>query len=137
MNGVKPSEYIYSVINSKEIYRSIKDNSWFEGYKEMLDALYEATNRGFAYRTVDEMTKYISKNMTLFAESDNEWKKYMDEQIFQKVLPKLHGNRSEMEPILNKIMECIYDNAEYPLTSEKISIMKQNSMKGYISFIGD
>lgn len=137
MNGVKPSEYICSVINSKEIYRSIKDNSWFEEYKEMLDALYEATNKGFAYRTVDEMTKYILKNMTLFSESENEWRKYMDEQIFQKVLPKLHGNRSEMESILNKIMECIHDNAEYPLTSEKISVMKQNSMKGYISFIGD
>ena len=137
MNGVKPSKYIDSVINSKEIYSSIKDNSWFEEYKEMLDALYDATNRGFAYRTVDEMTKYISKNMTLFAESESDWKKYMDEQIFQKVLPKLHGNRSEMEPILNKIMDCIYDSAEYPLTSEKINIMKQNSMKGYISFIGD
>jgi len=137
MNGVKPSKYIDSVINSKEIYSSIKDNPWFEEYKEMLDALYDATNKGFAYRTVDEMTKYISKNMALFAESEADWKKYMDEQIFQKVLPKLHGNRSEMEPILNKIMDCIYDSAEYPLSSEKINTMKQNSMKGYISFIGD
>ena len=34
-------------------------------------------------------------------------------------------------------MECIYDSAEYPLTVEKISGIKQYSMKGYISFIGD
>lgn len=136
MNGVQPSQYIDVVINSNEkIYKCIKEKYWFNDYKQMLDELYFAMNKNFSYRVIDEITKYISNNMTLFSNQENSWKKYLDEQIYQKILPKLHGNRAEIEPILNNIEKIISE--EFILTKTKIANMKIGALKGYISFIGD
>ena len=137
MNGIQPSKYIEVVANSNgKIYKDINEKKWFEHYKVMIDELYLAMNRNFSYRVIDEITKYIANNMMLFDNNKEDiWKKYLDEQIYQKILPKLHGNRAEIEPILNNIEKII--NEDFVLTKSKINDMKTGALKGYISFIGD
>ena len=137
MNGIQPSKYIEVVSNSNgKIYKDINEKKWFEHYKVMIDELYLAMNRNFSYRVIDEITKYIANNMMLFDNNKEDiWKKYLDEQIYQKILPKLHGNRAEIEPILNNIEKII--NEDFVLTKSKINDMKTGALKGYISFIGD
>ena len=135
MNGVSPKEYIKGVIQSDEkIYKSIKNEMWFEKYVEVLDNLYQVLNGEFAYRVIDEMTKYISLNCKMYG--DKKFETYFDEQVCQKIMPKLHGSKAQLKPKLDKLEELL-KGEEYPLSTKKLEKMQEDIKKGYTAFIGD
>lgn len=135
MNGVSPREYINGIIDSHEkIYNSIQNESWFDNYIERLEKLYQALGGEFAYRVIDEMTKYISLNCKMYG--DDDFDRYLDEQICQKIMPKLHGSKAQLKPKLDRLEE-MFGNDDFPLVSSKLSKMQEDVKKGYTSFIGD
>ncbi len=135
MNGVSPRNYVASVVDSDaKIYKSIVDEEWFGLYLDILDDVYEDLDGEFAYRVIDEMTEYISLNVKLYGSEDV--MKYIDEQICQKILPKLHGSKAQLKPKLDKL-EKTFGEKDCLLINNKLSEMQEDIKKGYTSFIGD
>jgi len=65
--------------------------------------LLQDHNMEFGYRIAHESTRFIYYYYLLggFEENDTEWfKSAMDAVIVQKILPKLHGSRSQLEGLL-------------------------------------
>jgi len=99
-------------------------------------------NAEFGYRTATEIGRFISLAETL---SSNE---RVDSAIVQKLLPKLHGSRKKIVPVLKALWEICgnkidleiaktedANGAEYPLSSDKILRMYQSAIdNGFTSF---
>ena len=134
MNGMKPSLYIQSQIDKgEELY--INFHTEFvdmDNYKTILDNIYEVLNGNFAFRIVNEITEYIliSKQHN----NDLTLDKLLDEQIYQKILPKVHGSKMDLPKKLTALKDVINDR--YVNTNEKIQKMLDHvSIHGYASFI--
>ncbi|MGL5711465.1 MAG: McrB family protein [Paraclostridium sp.] len=136
MNGKMPKEYINSVKESEEkVYKDIKDEIWFNEYVDMLDSVYEAVNYDFGFRVIDEVSQYIKINTELFG-LDN-FEEYFDEQVCQKILPKLHGAKASLKPKLDALQLIFGEKEAYRLTNNKLEQMQNSVKKGYASFIGE
>lgn len=109
--------------------------------KDKFTAIYEvAEKRGFefAYRTVREIRQYISAAYEL-SDQDYQFNIYqaIDEQLLQKVLPKIHGNRKEIGELLDEMEAiCKHDENVLELSAKKIEQMKGRLANvQYASFI--
>lgn len=135
MNGISPRAYIESVKESDDkIYKSIKDKDWYDNYVSLLESVYTDLNGEFAYRVIDEITAYIALNVKLYG--SDKYLTFVDEQVSQKILPKLHGSKAQLKPKLDKLQATFADKA-CPLVNDKLSKMQEDVKKGYTSFIGD
>lgn len=107
--------------------------------KELFDKIYGITEKSefeFAYRTVKEIRQYISAAYEIAGEKQEfNLMQAVDEQILQKVLPKLHGNKKEIGELLAEFEE-ICDEHNMILSGKKIKQMKGKLAKTqYASFI--
>lgn len=110
-------------------------NSAMEAVQQIFGEIYEVVEQKgfeFAYRTVREIRQYISVAYEI-ADTDSEFELYraIDEQLLQKVLPKIHGNRKEIGELLDKL-ENICAQTERPL---ELSAQKIKQMKGKLATI--
>lgn len=106
---------------------------------ELFDKIYDITERcefEFAYRTVKEIRQYISaayeitKDPIEFRIIDS-----IDEQLLQKILPKVHGNKKEIGEMLDELEKICNEN-KMILSEMKIKQMKGKLAKiQYASFI--
>lgn len=64
----------------------------------------------FAYRTIEEIVRYIRVSQ-YFTEEKDQWSPIdaLDEQILQKILPKLHGSRRKIERLLLTLASYCYN----------------------------
>lgn len=107
--------------------------------KEVLGTVYDELQKcgfEFAYRTVKEIKQYISAAARLQEEfGEEQLVQAIDEQVLQKVLPKIHGNRKEIGGLLASLENICGSN------KLENSLMKIKQMKGrleaaqYASFI--
>ena len=135
MNGVSPRTYINGVWDSEEkIYKLIKNEEWFEEYINILENLYEALDGEFAYRVIDEMSRYVALNCKMYGA--DKFETYLDEQVCQKIMPKLHGAKAQLKPKLDKLAG-LFTEKNCPLVNSKLKKMQEEIKKGYASFIGD
>lgn len=101
-------------------------------------------NAEFGYRTVNEISRYLH-----FAEGDLENNAAIDTAILQKLLPKLHGSRKKLVPVLTSMWKlCLNDGVtkeidaefsatdfKYPESAEKIQRMYHAVVdNGFTSF---
>lgn len=110
-------------------------NSAMEAVQQIFGDIYEVIEQKgfeFAYRTVREIRQYISAAYEI-SDTDAEFELYraIDEQLLQKVLPKIHGNRKEIGELLDKL-ENICVQTEMPL---ELSAQKIKQMKGKLAAI--
>jgi hypothetical protein len=100
-------------------------------YQELMVEVWEAVRdvAPFAFRVVDEIRGYVSASE---AERDG-WEEPLDEQILQKVLPKVRGTDLRTGPALEKLIELAGDTL--PLTRAKATTMhgsfQQYGFAGY------
>ena len=115
------------------------DKDDVEEVKRVFSEIYEICKEQgyeFAYRTVAEVKKYI----TAAAELSDDWYEdeltsAIDEQVLQKVLPKIHGSRKEIGEMLGELDKFCNDNS-LRLSKEKIEQMiKRLDAVQYASFI--
>ena len=109
--------------------------------RDIFTSIYEIADKNgyeFAYRTVREIRQYLIAAYKLSVGwSDFEMYRAIDEQLLQKVLPKIHGNRKEIGNMLEEL-EAVCNQAGKEL---KLSARKIKQMKGklaavqYASFI--
>lgn len=102
--------------------------------------IYEITEKNgyeFAYRTVREIRQYLSAACELSSQWDDEMYCAIDEQLVQKVLPKIHGNRKEIGAMLDELEKiCKKNGKELELSGRKIEQMKGKlAALQYASFI--
>ena len=110
--------------------------SFFKELKEV--------NAEFGYRTVNEISRYLH-----FADGDLEDDSAIDTAILQKLLPKLHGSRKKLVPVLTSMWQlCLKDGVtkeidaefsaadfKYPESAEKIQRMYHAVVdNGFTSF---
>lgn len=90
----------------------------------------------FSYRTVREIRQYISAAYELCTnENDFNLNSIIDEAIIQKILPKIHGSRREIESLLDEL-DQFCSNQKLELSLKKIEKMKGKLAKvQYASFI--
>jgi len=108
---------------------------------------------GFGYRTVNEILAFMVVAWKYEYKPNiwNNWRRYFDSQILQKILPKLHGSQIVLEETLNNLLICclnldnlddipklseIDNNYPYPESAKKLIQMKNILDKQtYVSFI--
>lgn len=114
-----------------------------EQVREFLDSIYEELQEGgfeFAYRTVKEIRQYYAAAYELQKGNFN-LTRTTDEQIVQKILPKIYGDRKQIGELLDILEEkCkngIGDSSEeMTLSLKKIEQMKKRLDKyQYASFM--
>lgn len=136
MNGMPPSEYVEAVRDrAGKPYADLAVYDWFGEYLELLDRVYAAAGNSFAYRVMDEISKYILLNISVCGEGPDLYHAYLDEQINQKVLTRLHGSKSQIKSRLENLA-AVLGGEEYPLSSAKLEQMLAQVQQGYTSYIG-
>lgn len=77
----------------------------------------EASGSEFGYRVAHEAARFIQSYKTLggFSDSDTAWlNDAFDLVVVQKFLPKLHGSRAKLGPLLKKLWSLCADAAVMP-----------------------
>ena len=88
----------------------------------------------FAYRTLDEVMRFMYVSWIYEGKTEfSNWKRYMDSQIHQKILPKIHGNSSILEKL--KALRDFCGENGYPKSKEKLVRMTSVlESQRYVSF---
>ena len=97
-------------------------------------------NAEFGYRSASEIGRFIALSKSLAGMTDDE---AIDAAIVQKLLPKLHGSRKKLEPVLKALWsmcgtgneldmnlnaESIPESTKYKLTADKILRMYKGAV---------
>lgn len=110
-----------------------------EKASDILRDIYEALEKcgfEFAYRTMKEVRQYISAAAEIDDNYDGDkLLRSVDEQILQKIMPKIHGNRKEIGGLLDELQEICTNNSLH-LSRKKIEQMRGKLVTTqYASFI--
>ncbi|MDU6482038.1 MAG: hypothetical protein E6538_08565 [Paeniclostridium sordellii] len=80
----------------------------------------------FGYRTIIEILEYIAYGVKLDETSDS-YESILDEAVLQKILPKIHGNKREIEDCLNSLSSfCLGKEASYTHGGEEVKVNSTN-----------
>lgn len=89
----------------------------------------------FAFRTVKEIRNYIAAAYELLEKTEFNLNQIIYEQLLQKILPKIHGNKKEIGQMLEELTG-LCDKYSLVLSKKKIEQMKGKLAKvQYASFI--
>ncbi len=107
--------------------------------RDLFGQIYKITEKygyEFAYRTVKEIRQYIAAAYELADDKKSfDLVAAEDEQLLQKILPKIHGNKKEIGPLLENLEEFCTEK-RLTLSKEKITQMKGKlASVQYASFI--
>lgn len=135
MNGSLPSEYIAVLIARNDVkIQNLITKDWNLAFITHLDSIYQALDGKFGYRTIDEISNYIIINVEF---TGKDYLEFLDEQVYQKLLPKLHGTRGEILEKLEKL-QSILDTPAYVFISSNakvIAMINQVRKTGFTSFV--
>lgn len=107
--------------------------------KAIFGQIYEIVEKQgfeFAYRTVREIRQYIAASYEI-ADEDFSLIRAIDEQLLQKVLPKIHGNSKQIGKLLDELENiCKQSDMNLEQSAKKIEQMKGRlAQVQYASFI--
>lgn len=71
----------------------------------------------FGFRVAKEIAAFIETHRSLSAD-DWDFRSAMDAQIVQKILPRLHGSRAKLEPVLSALAILCHRNRTWTLDAE-------------------
>ena len=111
-----------------------------EKIKPVLESIYtilEKSGFEFAYRTAKEIRLYaIASYETCEDKSQFNINPVIDQQIVQKILPKIHGNKKQIGSMLADLKVELEKNKDFELSQAKVSSMIDKLEKyQYASFI--
>ena len=102
-----------------------------EQVRTFLGSIYEDLQESgfeFAYRTVKEIRQYFAAAYELHKDEFN-LTRTMDEQIVQKILPKIYGDRKQIGKLLDTLEEKCKKGIEDPSKEMTLSVKKIKQMK--------
>lgn len=119
-----------SFLNLAEEIRECKNKIEAEEIEKITNVfaeVYDITEKKgfeFAYRTVKEIKQYVNAAHSLSKEwTEDDLNCVIDEQVLQKVLPKIHGNKKEISSMLDEL-EGLCKLHKLTLSGKKIEQMK-------------
>ena len=119
--------------------KEIADNN--ENIKKTLESFFtnlKAVNAEFGYRSATEIFRFIRQALQNDEDFEEEKRltieQILDCAIVQKLLPKLHGSRKKLEPVLQALWKECFDGAEI---KETMSISKENIHKAKYKLTAD
>ena len=136
--------------NYANIFLSKSLTSTFSAYTKTEDKLLEffnalkTVNAEFGYRSASEIGRFmaLAEDFNVLTEDEA-----LDAAIVQKMLPKLHGSRKKVVPVLKTLWKCcgitddleekptLPDSTTYPLSADKILRMYNSAIdNGFTSF---
>ena len=105
-----------------------------DAFRQIYDIL-EANGFEFAYRTVKEICRYIYAANEIADAFGYNMNSTVDEQIVQKLLPKIYGNRRAIGDMLEKLAKLV-EEKQYNLSLTKVRQMQRKlDNTQYVSFI--
>lgn len=106
--------------------------------EKVFSEIYEIVEKNdfeFAFRTVKEIKQYISSAYELSNGENIDLNSVLDEQLLQKIMPKIHGNKKEIGELLENLGN-LCQKYGFVLSEKKIEQMKGKLVKvQYASFI--
>lgn len=104
------------------------------GDVDALQRLMSSIGLPFGFRTVDEIMRFMSVAWEYEGCGEfTNWKRYLDSQIMQKILPKIHGNTS-IRKCLDDMKQFCTENG-YSQSSDKLDrMLKILESQRYVSF---
>ncbi|AUB59817.1 hypothetical protein BK009_03480 [Methanobacterium subterraneum] len=107
---------------------------------EFQEVLKEA-DFDFGFRTINEIIRFMVVSWKYEGQPDvwENWERYFDTQILQKMLPKLHGSQRELDSVLKNLRELCNESDEiiFPCSAQKLDkMLKRLSEKRYVAFTG-
>jgi hypothetical protein len=132
MNGDNPSDYFKSLItrNDPKIVQLISKN-WHKDFILIFDEVYIACKGKFGFRAMDEVMDYVLNN---FNYSNTDFKIFMDEAVYQKILPKIHGTKGEVKDPLTNLL-TVFNKHNFIKSKIKAERMiDQMNKTGFTSF---
>lgn len=111
-----------------------------EKLKSVLKSIYEILEKSgfeFAYRTAKEIRLYtVASYETCEDKSQFNINPVIDQQIVQKILPKIHGNKKQIGNLLSELKDELEKQEGFELSRAKVSSMIDKLDKyQYASFI--
>jgi hypothetical protein len=99
-------------------------------YRDLLMQLWDAVHSvaPFGFRVLDEIQAYVAAA----EEMGETWQTALDEQILQKVLPKLKGADHSVRLALEGVVPLMRD--QFPLSHAKAERMLQGAQYGFASY---
>jgi hypothetical protein len=71
----------------------------------------------FGFRVAKEVSAFIESHRSL-SPADWDFRSAMDAQIVQKILPRLHGSRAKLEPVLSALAILCHTNRTWNIDAE-------------------
>lgn len=111
-----------------------------EKLKSVLESVYKILEKSgfeFAYRTAKEIRLYtVASYETCEDKSQFNINPVIDQQIVQKILPKIHGNKKQIGNLLSELKDELEKQEGFELSRAKVSSMIDKLDKyQYASFI--
>ena len=111
-----------------------------EEVKTVLESVYKILEKSgfeFAYRTAKEIRLYaVASYETCEDKSQFNINSVIDQQIVQKILPKIHGNKKQIGNLLSELKDELEKHEGFELSRAKVSSMIDKLEKyQYASFI--
>ncbi|MBK6533688.1 MAG: hypothetical protein IPF99_30105 [Deltaproteobacteria bacterium] len=101
-------------------------------YREVILAVWDATRdvAPFAFRALDDIDGYVDESVRLGAT----WQEALDEQLLQKILPRIKGNDARVETCL-KALRARCDAEGMWLTAARVaSMLARWEQHGFTSY---
>ena len=83
----------------------------------------------FGYRTAFEIGRFVAYSEE-FAQQGESLDSAIDSQILQKLLPRIHGARREIEPLLRALGGLCYIEREWIGANENITLANESEVRG-------
>jgi MoxR-like ATPase len=96
----------------------VQDNNLWEVLASEIHKFQEVLSEAgfdFGFRVIDEVMRFMYAAWLYEDSPENwdNWQRYFDTQIMQKMLPKIHGSQQELNSVLEKLFELCYNGESF------------------------
>lgn len=120
------------LIEMKAPRRGLAEKLEGKPYKDTLLRVWDAVSGAspFAFRVLEETAEYVD----VAERHGASWEEALDEQLLQKVLPKVKGTERSVETALGNFLDVL-DEERFPLSCEKARAMHEDFQShGFTSY---
>ena len=125
-------------MNIKELKEFFANDEFWEILSDEIfkfQEILKSAGFDFGFRVINEIVRFMAVSYKYEREPENwdNWQRYFDAQIKQKMLPKLHGSQKVIGETLDELLKACED---YPSSKAKLEEMIDVLAKQrYVSFI--
>ena len=123
----------------KEILKNVKyqnESLWdiLSKQLEEFQNVLKKANFDFGFRVINEILRFMVVSWKYENKPKNwdNWQRYFDAQIKQKMLPKLHGSQKVLGPVIKELFELCLNNPQNNIVPRLVEI-KKDDLKYYTS----